>query len=70
MSLGAKPVPRTRIDCRRCVSFFVTWQKNLPFGCRAHGFKSAMIPSQVVFMSSGTDCLAFVAKAPPPQKKA
>ncbi len=56
-----------RIDCRRCVHFYVTWDKNMPFGCRGHGFKSAQIPSQVVFASSGTACLLYRLKVPPKQ---
>ncbi|MBN2782256.1 MAG: uracil-DNA glycosylase [Campylobacterales bacterium] len=51
-----------KINCRRCVYFFVTWQPNNPYGCKAYGFKSKMIPSMVVFQSSGRDCEMFRAK--------
>ncbi len=54
--------PRQRIDCRQCANFYVTWEKAMPFGCRGHGFKSAQIPSQVVFSSSGMNCLLFQPK--------
>jgi hypothetical protein len=53
---------RKRIDCRQCVHFFVTWEKSHPYGCKGHNFKSRQIPSQVVFASSGMDCLLFKAK--------
>ena len=48
-----------RINCRECQYFFVTWQVSAPYGCKAHGFKSAQIPSMVVFSSSGQHCLLF-----------
>ncbi len=48
-----------RINCRECQYFFVTWQVSAPYGCKAHGFKSARIPSMVVFSSSGQHCLLF-----------
>jgi len=51
-----------RINCRRCEYYFVTWQQSQPHGCKAYGFKSALIPSMVVFKSSGSDCSFFKAK--------
>jgi len=48
-----------RINCRRCVHYFVTWEKNKPHGCKAYGFKSPQIPSIVVFQSSGVECSLF-----------
>ncbi|MDY0121968.1 MAG: hypothetical protein RBR54_08480, partial [Sulfurimonas sp.] len=53
-----------RINCRRCVHYFVTWQAGKPHGCRAYGFKSQQIPSLVVFQSTGTDCSFFTEKHP------
>jgi len=53
-----------RINCRRCEHFFVTWEKNKPYGCKAYGFKSQHIPSIVVFQSSGSDCSLFKLKHP------
>jgi hypothetical protein len=54
-----------KINCRRCEYYFVTWQAGKPHGCKAYGFKSAQIPSIVVFQSSGTDCSLFKQKALP-----
>ncbi|AKS39681.1 uracil-DNA glycosylase [Anoxybacillus gonensis] len=34
----------------------------MPRGCRAFGFKSAMLPSIVVKQSSGAPCMKFVQK--------
>ncbi|MCK9491667.1 MAG: uracil-DNA glycosylase [Sulfurimonas sp.] len=53
-----------RINCRRCKFYYVTWEKKQPHGCRAYGFKSAQIPSIVVFQSSGTECSLFELKTP------
>lgn len=46
-------------DCRKCVHFFVTWEKGCPYGCRAYGFKGPQIPSIVVKSSSGENCNFF-----------
>ena len=56
---SSKKTNKNRIDCRKCNYFFITWEKSTPYGCRAHGFKSAQIPSQVVFNNSGKQCLYF-----------
>ncbi|WP_321779096.1 uracil-DNA glycosylase [Sulfurimonas sp.] len=51
-----------RINCRICIHYFVTWEKDKPHGCKAYGFKAQQIPSIVVFQSSGSDCNLFRAK--------
>ncbi|HIP20678.1 MAG TPA: uracil-DNA glycosylase [Sulfurimonas sp.] len=51
-----------RINCRRCKYYFVTWEPHKPHGCRSYGFKSQIIPSMVVFQSSGVACHMFVEK--------
>jgi hypothetical protein len=53
---------KNKINCRRCIYFFVTWQQSQPYGCKAYGFKSALIPSLVVKKSSAKDCQFFVDK--------
>lgn len=50
---------RKRIDCRKCRHYYVTWQESAPHGCKAIGFKSAQLPSVVVFKTSGAACLYF-----------
>ncbi|MFK5936974.1 MAG: uracil-DNA glycosylase [Sulfurimonas sp.] len=53
-----------KINCRRCQYYFVTWENAKPHGCKAYGFKSAQIPSMVVFQSSGVACSLFKQKLP------
>lgn len=48
-----------KLDCRKCVHFFITWEKNTPYGCHAYGFKGPQIPSIVVKSSSGESCNFF-----------
>lgn len=60
-----KPGARKKIDCRACGNFYITWDKDMPYGCKAHAFKSARIPSVVVFQSSGMDCLLYSPKKKP-----
>ncbi|RUM64552.1 MAG: uracil-DNA glycosylase [Sulfurimonas sp.] len=51
-----------RINCRRCQYYFVTWEPKRPHGCNSYGFKSHIIPSMVVFQSSGIACNLFLEK--------
>ncbi|THB80167.1 MAG: uracil-DNA glycosylase [Desulfobacteraceae bacterium] len=51
-----------RINCHRCIYFYITWESHMPYGCRAMGFKSRQLPSIVVFNSSGEPCLRFSEK--------
>ena len=48
-----------RINCRRCVNYYVTWDSNHPHGCRAMGFKGKLMPSMAVFKSTGKHCILF-----------
>ena len=60
---GTKPGEPARINCHECQFFYITWQPSTPYGCKGHGFKSAQIPSMVVFSTSGEHCLLFRHKA-------
>jgi len=50
------------VDCFQCAYFYVTWEASHPRGCKAFGFKTAKLPSEVVFESSGEPCLKFKPK--------
>jgi len=52
-----------RIVCQRCKSYYVTWEKGKPHGCKAYGFKSLQLPSIVVKQSSGSPCNFFQSKS-------
>jgi hypothetical protein len=54
----------SRINCRICRHFFVTWDKKHPYGCKAIGFKGKIIPSMVVLKNSGQKCQLFDPKPP------
>lgn len=54
----------TKIDCIKCINFYVTWDKARPYGCKALKFKSKKMPSLVVLESSGKDCMLFERKEP------
>jgi len=58
--LSAKnDVKRKPIKCALCIHFFVTHRPSTPWGCRKFGFRSKIIPSALVFSSTGTDCAFF-----------
>ncbi len=52
-----------RVDCRKCRHYFVTWNPDFPFGCRAMGFKSKRLPAYDVYENSSMPCQLFDAKA-------
>ena len=53
---------RKQIACLKCQSYFVTYDKNRPWGCSRFGFKSSILPSQLVFNTTGTNCAYFIEK--------
>ncbi|QAV25591.1 uracil-DNA glycosylase [Neobacillus thermocopriae] len=57
--IGKSKTFDTRINCYACKHFYVTWDAQMPRGCRAFGFKSATLPSIVVKQSSGTPCVNY-----------
>lgn len=54
-----------RPNCHACAHYYVTWEKNHPYGCRAYGFKSPQIPAMVVYRSSSQECSLFQPKPKP-----
>jgi len=56
-----------RINCRKCINFYVTWDQSNPYGCRYFGFKTKMLPSVYVYKSSGEPCKAFKTKDNDPE---
>lgn len=57
-----------KIDCFTCSNFYITWDKDFPYGCRAMGFKTRNMPSDEVYKASGENCLGFRPKDGPAAK--
>lgn len=55
MSTSKPHVP----NCLQCAHYYITWDTQFPYGCRAMGFKSKRRPQLDVLQSSGKSCLAF-----------
>lgn len=51
-----------RVNCLKCEYYYITWDMNNPKGCKFFNFKSKLMPSLVVFRSSGKPCEAFKPK--------
>jgi len=51
-----------KINCFKCIYYYITWDKNNPKGCKYFGFKTKQMPSIIVKKSSGKDCKAFKEK--------
>ena len=52
------------INCARCRYFFVTHIRVTPWGCGKFNFRSRVLPSQLVFSSTGTKCAYYADKNP------
>ena len=52
----------------RCRAFFITYEKDFPYGCRTFGMKSKLYPSLEVRRASGSECHAFEPKPRPPRR--
>ena len=61
-SQTARQVQRTEINCYACRHFYITYEPKFPYGCRAAGFKSRIMPSQEMFNNSGIECQLFAEK--------
>ncbi|MBU0698331.1 MAG: uracil-DNA glycosylase [Proteobacteria bacterium] len=51
-----------KTDCHRCRHYYVTYDKDFPYGCKAMGFKSRQNPYIVVRNSSEHECLSMEPK--------
>ena len=50
------------VNCKNCFYFKITWDKDHPYGCKAFGFKSKVLPSVEVLKAAGMNCLKFISK--------
>lgn len=58
-----KPKKQTyEINCFSCQHFFITYDPNFPYGCRAVGFKSRPLPSKEMYLNSCIECQLFEGK--------
>ncbi|MDD5757921.1 MAG: hypothetical protein PHI06_02435 [Desulfobulbaceae bacterium] len=55
------PAP-SPVNCLACRHFYITYEPNHPYGCRALNFKAKEMPSRVVYASSGMECQSFSPK--------
>jgi len=62
MATPERKWPQTPITCHRCRHYYVTWDKNFPFGCRAMEFKGRQMPATVVRRTTGGSCLLYQEK--------
>jgi len=50
------------VNCRQCIYFKISWDKNRPYACKAFGFKTKTMPSVEVYNADGRECLKFFPK--------
>ena len=43
-----------KINCKGCKHYFITFDVNAPYGCKAYGFKGKVVPSILVSQVSGS----------------
>lgn len=52
-------LPPVEPQCADCQFFYITWELDQRYGCRAFGFKSQQLPSQVVLQVDGNPCNSY-----------
>jgi hypothetical protein len=50
------------INCFSCLYFYITYDPQFPYGCRAVRFKARRMPAKEMSASSGIDCQFFARK--------
>jgi hypothetical protein len=53
---------QTEINCFTCRYFYITHDQNFPYGCKAVGFKSRLMPSKEMYVNSGIECQLYEEK--------
>jgi len=53
---GKNPDNEKRVNCFKCEYYANTWNSQFPIACKFFGFKSASVPSDVVYKSTGEHC--------------
>jgi hypothetical protein len=48
-----------KINCQKCIYYYVTWDPSFPKGCKLYGFKSMNFPYILVRQSTGLPCDKF-----------
>jgi len=51
-----------KVNCFKCKHFTTSWEPKSPRACNLFGFKSASLPSVVVYKSTGIPCEGFEKK--------
>ena len=50
------------INCLKCKHYMVTWDSRYPRGCKLFDFKGTIMPSIMVYKSTGAACQNFTLK--------
>jgi hypothetical protein len=53
-----KATAKPQENCYGCAHFFITWDKQYPYGCRKMDFRSKRLPCEDVLEADGQRCLA------------
>ena len=51
-----------KVNCYKCVYYYVTWDASFPRCCKFYNFKTLNIPSILVKQSTGQSCDKFKPK--------
>ncbi len=50
------------MNCKKCQFFYITWDKNFPYGCKQYEIKSKTTPDVQVLVNTGIACLGYQPK--------
>lgn len=58
-TVSDRKVQQVEINCFFCRHFYITYDRRFPYGCRAVGFKSRLMPYREMYANSGIECQLF-----------
>ena len=57
-----KKAQTAEVNCFKCQHFYITYDLHFPYGCKAVGFKSRLMPVREMFINSRIECQLFKEK--------
>ncbi|MDF2590633.1 MAG: hypothetical protein K0S75_99 [Clostridia bacterium] len=51
---------KENVNCLKCKYYMVTWDPRFPRGCKLFEFKGTVMPSIMVYKSTGAQCQNFI----------
>jgi hypothetical protein len=62
LAVTEQKTQQSEINCFTCQHFYITHDQSFPYGCKAVGFKSRLMPAKEMYVNSGIECQLYKEK--------